>query len=81
MYRSKRSTATEPKPDSSRLPYKTIPFDPTAITFTDLNLDQRLLQGIRDLGWKETRPVQSGVIPLAMSGRDVIACHFRYSIR
>ena len=74
MHRSKRRTETEPKPDSSRLPYKTIPFDPTAITFTDLNLDQRLLQGIRDLGWKETRPVQSGVIPLAMSGRDVIAC-------
>ena len=31
-------------------------------------LDKRLLQGIRDLGWRETRPVQSGVIPLALGG-------------
>ena len=74
MHRSKQSTATKPKPDCVRLPYKTIPFDPTAINFTDLNLDKRLLQGTCDLGWQETRPVQSGVIPLAMSGRDVIAC-------
>ncbi len=37
-------------------------------------LDERLLSGIRDLGWTETRPVQSGVIPLALTGGDVIAC-------
>jgi len=74
VHRSKQSTATKPKPDCVPLPYKTIPFDPTAINFTDLNLDKRLLQGTCDLGWQETRPVQSGVIPLAMSGRDVIAC-------
>mgnify|MGYP001309994053 FL=1 len=74
MHRSKQSTATKPKLDCAPLPYKTIPFDSTAINFTDLNLDKRLLQGTCDLGWQETRPVQSGVIPLAMSGRDVIAC-------
>lgn len=74
MHRSERSTATKPKLDRVRLPYKTIPFDSAAINFTDLNLDKRLLQGTCDLGWQETRPVQSGVIPLAMSGRDVIAC-------
>jgi ATP-dependent RNA helicase RhlE len=39
-----------------------------------LSLDNRLLSGIRDLGWKETRPVQSGVIPLALAGGEVIAC-------
>jgi ATP-dependent RNA helicase RhlE len=39
-----------------------------------LPLDTRLLSGIRDLGWSETRPVQSGVIPLALAGLDVIAC-------
>ena len=39
-----------------------------------LSLDERLLSGIRDLGWAETRPVQSGVIPLAVAGHDVIAC-------
>ena len=49
-------------------------FDPTPIPFEQLNLDTRLLSGIKDLGWKETRSVQSGVIPLALAGGDVIAC-------
>jgi ATP-dependent RNA helicase RhlE len=39
-----------------------------------LNLDTRLLEGVRDLGYKETRPIQSAVLPLALSGQDVIAC-------
>jgi ATP-dependent RNA helicase RhlE len=39
-----------------------------------LNLDTRLLEGVRDLGYKETRPVQSAVIPLALQGGDLIAC-------
>ena len=39
-----------------------------------MGLDARLLSGIRDLGWQETRAVQSGVIPLALAGHDVIAC-------
>jgi ATP-dependent RNA helicase RhlE len=49
-------------------------FDPAPINFDNLSLDVRLLSGIRDLGWTDTRPVQSGVIPLALSGADVIAC-------
>ena len=49
-------------------------FDPSPIPFDKLNLDKRLLSGIRDLGWQETRSVQSGVIPLALAGDDVIAC-------
>jgi len=49
-------------------------FDPAAIPFGDLLLDTRLLSGIRDLGWDATRPVQSGVIPFAIAGHDVIAC-------
>ena len=32
------------------------------------------MQGTRDLGWTTTRPVQSGVIPFALAGRNVIAC-------
>jgi ATP-dependent RNA helicase RhlE len=39
-----------------------------------LPLDARLLEGVRDLGFKETRPVQSAVIPLALGGSDLIAC-------
>ena len=49
-------------------------FDPAPLPFADLSLDTRLLGGIRDLGWDATRPVQSGVIPLALAGHDVIAC-------
>ena len=56
------------------LPYEPSPFDPAPIPFDQLSLDSRLLSGIRDLGWTETRSVQSGVIPLALAGGDVIAC-------
>jgi ATP-dependent RNA helicase RhlE len=51
-----------------------VPFDPAPIPFDRLSLDERLLMGIQDLGWSETKPVQSGVIPLALGGGDVIAC-------
>ncbi len=37
-------------------------------------LDPRLQEGIRDLGFAETRPIQSAVIPLALAGDDLIAC-------
>jgi len=62
------------KPEPPVLAYEAEAFDPTPIAFDSLNLDARLLHGIRDLGWAETRPVQSGVIPLALAGNDVIAC-------
>jgi ATP-dependent RNA helicase RhlE len=44
------------------------------VAFTTLELDSRLLEGIRDLGFVETRPIQSAVIPLALGGGDLIAC-------
>jgi ATP-dependent RNA helicase RhlE len=50
------------------------PCDTTPLPFTTLALDARLLEGIRDLGYVETRPVQSAVIPLALAGHDLIAC-------
>jgi ATP-dependent RNA helicase RhlE len=46
----------------------------TPVPFETFGLDPRLLEGVRDLGFKETRPVQSAVIPLAVAGRDLIAC-------
>jgi ATP-dependent RNA helicase RhlE len=48
--------------------------DTAPIPFASLNLDARLLEGIRDLGFSETRPIQSAVIPLALAGDDLIAC-------
>ena len=56
------------------IPYELSAFDPAPVPFDQLSLDPRLLQGIRELGWTETRPIQSGVIPLAVAGEDVIAC-------
>ena len=50
------------------------PCDTATVPFASLNLDARLLEGIRDLGFAETRPVQSAVIPLALDGHDLIAC-------
>jgi ATP-dependent RNA helicase RhlE len=32
------------------------------------------MEGIRDFGFKETRPIQAAVIPLALAGHDLIAC-------
>jgi ATP-dependent RNA helicase RhlE len=42
--------------------------------FAALGLDPRLLEGIRDLGFTDTRAIQSAVIPLAIAGDDLIAC-------
>jgi ATP-dependent RNA helicase RhlE len=70
-----RRPSAAPKPaESSANPYELALFDPAPINFHSLNLDTRLLSGIKDLGWTDTRPVQSGVIPLALTGADVIAC-------
>ena len=54
--------------------YESVEFDQAPLAFTSLGLDERLLHGIRDLGWQQTRSVQSGVIPLALGGDDVIGC-------
>jgi ATP-dependent RNA helicase RhlE len=44
------------------------------IAFALLGLDPRLLEGIRDLGFSDTRAIQSAVIPLALAGHDLIGC-------
>ena len=62
------------RPEPAVLPYEQSAFDPAPIPFDQLSLDARLLSGVRDLGWTETRSIQSGVIPFALSGADVIAC-------
>jgi ATP-dependent RNA helicase RhlE len=60
--------------EAPALPYEPVLFDSAPLPFERLSLDDRLLSGIKDLGWRETKPVQSGVIPFAMEGLDVIAC-------
>jgi ATP-dependent RNA helicase RhlE len=44
------------------------------VPFASLGLDARLLEGIHDLGFTDTRSIQSAVIPLALAGHDLIAC-------
>ena len=63
-----------PRRTRTPLAYELAVFDPAPIAFEALGLDPRLLSGIKDLGWRDTRSVQSGVIPLALAGGDVIAC-------
>jgi len=75
--RRRRGGGHKPAPIKQEPPtiaYEPEAFDPAPIAFESLNLDDRLLSGIRDLGWSETRSIQSGVIPLALAGHDVIAC-------
>ena len=71
--RGPRSSAPK-APEPTTLAYEAAVFDPAPIAFETLQLDPRLLSGIRDLGWTDTRSVQSGVIPLALAANDVIAC-------
>jgi len=41
--------------------------------FSDLSLDSRLLRAISKLGYKEATLVQENTIPLALSGKDILA--------
>ncbi len=65
-----RSTSTSPATPA----LEATPVDTSPVSFGSLELDERLLEGIRDLGFKETRPIQSAVIRLALAGHDLIAC-------
>jgi ATP-dependent RNA helicase RhlE len=50
------------------------PHDPAPRPFSTLDLHPQLARGITDLGFRETRPVQSADLPYALAGDDVIAC-------
>src|SRR5262249_28677468 len=62
------------RPTTNAIALEAIVCDTAPVAFTSLSLDPRLLEGVRDLGFVETRPIQSAVIPLALGGHDVIAC-------
>ena len=42
--------------------------------FTGLKLHPDLLKGIHDLGFVRPTPIQAEAIPIALSGRDLLAC-------
>ena len=63
-------------PRPAAVPHALAPVDcdTTPLAFASLGLDPRLLEGVRDLGFADTRPIQSAVIPLALAGHDLIGC-------
>ena len=40
--------------------------------FEDLGLKEEVLKGIRDLGFEEAFPIQEAVVPVLLTGRDVV---------
>jgi ATP-dependent RNA helicase RhlE len=74
--RSRRGPhVSHPRPAAAHSPtLEATPCGEAPVPFTSLSLDARLLEGVRDLGFTETRPIQSAVIPLALVGGDVVAC-------
>ena len=75
--RSHRAPSAAPhhRPAAPHAPtLEATPVDSTPVPFTSLGLNEKLLEGIRDLGFTETRPIQSAVIRLALGGNDLIAC-------
>uniref|UniRef100_L2G2I3 RNA helicase n=1 Tax=Colletotrichum fructicola (strain Nara gc5) TaxID=1213859 RepID=L2G2I3_COLFN len=57
----KRAKTQEPQPAVKEL------------TFSDLGLDTRLVQGVAAESFKDPTPVQQKAIPLALDGKDVVA--------
>jgi ATP-dependent RNA helicase RhlE len=64
--------SSAPRPRTPAL--EPIECDTEPVPYHSLDLDPRLSEGLRDLGYTETRSIQSAVIPFALAGRDLIAC-------
>jgi len=74
-----RRRGASPKPSPSG-PTRTAPeresapFDPAPRTFDSLITEPALLRALEDRGFAQTTPIQSAVLPYALSGRDVMGC-------
>lgn len=40
--------------------------------FEELNIDERILRAVEDMGFEETSPIQANAIPAVLEGRDVV---------
>jgi ATP-dependent RNA helicase RhlE len=56
------------------IPWDSIDPDAAPVPFSTMALHPQLMQGLHDLGFAGTRPVQGAVIPRALEGADVVAC-------
>ena len=50
------------------------PFDPAPVPFAKLVTEPALLDALEQRGYVQTTPIQSAVLPYALTGRDVIGC-------
>lgn len=50
------------------------PFDPAPRAFDSLITEPALLEALADRGFTQTTPIQSAVLPYALTGRDLIGC-------
>ncbi len=72
--RSSSAPVSAPAPEiASDIPWE-LGDDLPPTTFKNLGLDSRLMAGCADMGYEDTRPVQTAVIPMALEGKDVVAC-------
>src|SRR5210317_2666338 len=46
--------------------------EPDRKTFESLDLDERMLRGIRDLGFEYCSPIQAAILPHTLAGNDAI---------
>jgi len=66
---------SHPASSTSRAPaLEPFACDTNPVPYASLNLDPRLAEGLKDLSYTQTRPIQTAVIPMALAGRDLIAC-------
>jgi len=49
-------------------------FDPAPVPFSTVITEPALLDALTQRGFEQTTPIQSAVLPYAMTGRDVIGC-------
>jgi ATP-dependent RNA helicase RhlE len=62
------------KPASTSAHRESVAFDPAPLPFASLISEPALRDALEQRGFIQTTPIQSGVLPYALSGRDVIGC-------
>ena len=40
--------------------------------FNEMELDERILKAVKELGYEEATPIQTEAIPVAITGRDIL---------
>jgi ATP-dependent RNA helicase RhlE len=68
---SSPAPATLAGPD---IPWESIDPEAAPVPFSALGLHPQVMQGLDDLRFEATRPVQGAVVPLALTGADIVAC-------